>query len=335
MSARVRTALAAGAVALAAILMFQPGRADVSVARKATLTQSDFDKMMTSISNWGRWGKEDQLGALNLITPGKRKQAAALVHEGISFSLAHNVLKEKAENSPAFEHRMLTNGLQKDADSSGDIYSVQYHGYTQTHLDALCHLFYKGHMYNGVSQRDVTDKGAGRLSVLLMKDGLLTRGVLMDIPRLLGVEYLAGRRAILPQDLEAWEKKSGVKAGPGDAIFIRTGRWTRRAKHGDWDFERDSAGLDVSCLPWLRSRDVSVLASDLASDVMPSGVEGVKLPVHWGSIVAMGVPILDNCDLEKLSAEAAKRNRWEFLLTAAPLAVEGGTGSPINPIATF
>jgi kynurenine formamidase len=323
------------AATLAALLLYAPGRAADNSARKPTLTVTDFDKIMASISNAGRWGKEDQLGALNLITPEKRRQAAALAHEGVSVSLAHNVIKQKASNSPPFEHRMVGTGLQPGADSSADVYTVQYHGYTQTHLDALCHLFYKGHMYNGISQREVTEKGAGKLSVLFMKDGLFTRGVLMDIPRLLGVEYLPGRRAILPEDLDAWEKTSGVKVGSGDAIFIRTGRWARRAAHGDWEFENDSAGLDVSCLPWLRRRDVSILASDLASDLMPSGIEGVKMPIHLGAIVAMGVPIFDNCDLERLSAETKKRNRWDFLMTAAPLAVEGGTGSPINPIAVF
>jgi kynurenine formamidase len=121
----------------------------------------------------------------------------------------------------------------------------------------------------------------------------------------------------------------------GDAIFSRTGRWARRAAHGDWEFQKDSAGLDFSCLPWLRSRDISILGSDLASDVMPSGIKGVPMPVHVGAIVGMGVPILDNCDLERVSAEAKKRNRWDFLMTADPLAVEGGTGSPINPIAVF
>jgi kynurenine formamidase len=325
----------AGAVALAAAILLLPVRASDNSTRKATVTETEFDKLMTTISNWGRWGKDDQLGALNLITPEKRKQAAMLVHEGVSFSLAHNVIKQKPDGSPDFVHKMVSTGVQPGADSSADIYSVQYHGYSQTHLDALCHLFYKGHMFNGVSEREVTDKGAGRLSVILMKNGLFTRGVLMDMPRVLGVPYLPGKRAILPAELEAWEKKTGVKVGSGDAIFIRTGRWGRQAAHGTWDYEADSAGLDVSCLPWLHSRDVSILASDLASDVMPSGITGVKMPIHWGAINAMGVPILDNCDMENLSAETAKRNRWDFLMTAAPLAVDGGTGSPINPIATF
>jgi kynurenine formamidase len=299
------------------------------------LAKKDIDQMMTTLSNWGRWGKQDERGALNLITPQKRKEAAALVQEGISLSLAHNVIKAKEEESPAFDHRMVETGMKAGAESSSDVFSIQYHGYTQTHLDALCHLFYQGKMYNGFTQQEVTDKGAARLSVAQIKNGIFTRGVLVDLPWLLGVGYLRGGQAITPEQLDAWEKKSGVKVRSGDALLIRTGRWARRAAHGPWKVEQDSAGLHASCLPWIKKRDISVLGSDLATDVMPSGVEGVRMPVHQVVMIAMGVPILDNCDLEELSKSCEKRKRWEFLLTVAPLAVEGGTGSPINPLATF
>jgi kynurenine formamidase len=306
-----------------------------SSSRNIKVSKQAVDEAFKALSNWGRWGKDDQLGALNLITPQKRRDAARLVHDGVSVSLAHNAVKDVAEKSQAFGHRMVSTGLNDSADSAADVYSVQYHGYFQTHLDALCHLFYKGKMFNGISQREVTESGAGKLSVTMMRDGLFTRGILMDIPKLTRVAYLPGKKAIYPEDLDAWEKRAGIRVGPGDAILVRTGRWARRAAHGDWNFEQDSAGLYLTCLRWLKSRDVSVLGSDLASDVMPSGVEGPKLPVHWGAIWSMGVPILDNLDLERLSETATRQNRWEFLLTAAPLAVDGGTGSPINPIATY
>jgi kynurenine formamidase len=134
--------------------------------------------------------------------------------------------------------------------------------------------------------------------------------------------------------LDAWEKKAGIKVSSGDVVFVRTGRWARRAEKGAWGDER-FAGLHASCARWLKQRDVAMLGSDAASDVLPSGIEGVSHPVHALVIIAMGMPIFDNCDLEALSAEAAKRKRWEFLLTAAPISVPGGTGSPLNPIATF
>ncbi|MEK6322488.1 MAG: cyclase family protein [Acidobacteriota bacterium] len=295
------------------------------------LTKADIDRMMTELSNWGRWGKEDQLGAINLITPAKRKQAAALVKEGVSVSLAHDVEKERAaDNSNPFQHTMtLTPQFSLDA------YSVSYHGYAHTHLDALCHMFYQGKMYNGFSQEEVTQKGGARLSIHNLKHGILTRGILIDVARLKGVSFLEPGTPIYPEDLEAWEKKAGVKVSTGDVVFIRTGRWARRAAVGPWDVSKHSAGLHASCARWLKQRGVAILGSDAASDVAPSGVEGVTLPIHQLALVALGVHIFDNCDLEALSEAAAKRNRWEFLLTAAPLAVPGGTGSPLNPIATF
>src|SRR5262245_44167077 len=301
-----------------------------------TLTREDIDGMMTSLSNWGRWGKEDQLGALNLITPEKRRKAAALIEDGITLSLARPVIKEAIDSSPAFVHRMIS--LPREGEeiaSSADEYAVRYHGFTQTHLDGLCHLLYKGKMYNGYSFKEVTATGARKLSVLNIRNGIFTRGVLMDMPRHLDVRYLEGNRAIFPQDLEAWEKKAGLKVESGDVLLIRTGRWTRRELAGPWDIMKNSAGLHASCLPWLKKRDVAVVGSDLALDVLPSQVKGFELPVHWVCGVAMGMPILDNCDLEKLSAEANSRQRWSFLLTVAPLAVEGGTGSPVNPLATY
>jgi kynurenine formamidase len=310
--------------------------ADRPRASTKKLTRADIDALMTSLSNWGRWGKDDQLGALNLITPEKRKQAAALVKEGMSFSLARTAVKERTDSSPPFVQKMVTLPREgEDITSSGDEYSVAYHGFTQTHLDALCHLFYKGKMYNGFSQKEVTAAGARKLSVLNVKNGIFTRCVLMDIPRLFDVRFLEGSRAIYPEDLDAWEKKAGVKVESGDVVLVRTGRWKRRELEGEWNIMKNSAGLHASCLPWLKQRDVAVVGSDLATDVMPSGVEGFELPVHWVSVVAMGMPILDNCDLEAVSEAAAARKNWAFLLTVGPLAVDGGTGSPVNPLATY
>jgi len=321
-------------VLVGATVRLQAPAEEIPAARHL-MTKNDVELMFQKLSNWGRWGKDDELGALNLITPAKRLAAAVLVREGISISLAHDTIKVKVRNSPPFEHRMIETGTNPDSGYSADIFSVQYHGYTETHIDALCHVFHKGHMYNGIPQATVTEKGAAHLSVMAMKNGIVSRGVLMDFPRLLKAKYLEGSRAIMPQDLEAWEKSTGVKIEPGDVAFIRTGRWARYAAEGEWDFESNSAGLDVSCLPWFRERDVAIMGSDLALDVMPSGVEGVRMPVHLITIVSMGTPILDNCDLEPLAAAAAERQRWTFMLTVAPLTVPGGTGSPVNPIAVF
>ena len=300
------------------------------------MTVEDVDRLVEELSNWGRWGKDDQLGALNLITPEKRKRAAALVREGISVSLARNVETDTASDNPdPFLHTMLTTGRGQDGQWAMDRYSVAYHGYAHTHLDALCHLFYRGKMYNGFSRNEVTDKGAERLSIHNLKSGIFTRGVLIDIPRLRGVRFLEPGTAIHPEDLDAWEKFAGLKVEPGDVIFIRTGRWKRREVVGPWDPQQGLAGLHASCARWLKKRDVAMIGSDAASDVIPSGIPGMTHPIHLLTLHAMGIHIFDNCDLEQLSQTAAQLKRWEFLLTAAPLAVPGGTGSPLNPIASY
>ena len=317
-----------------AVLLFAAGAARTASDRN--LTKADIDRWMTELSNWGRWGKNDQMGTVNLITPAKRKEAVALVREGVSVSLARDTETVAApDNSSPFVHKMTWTGKSTPGQFSLDEYSVSYHGYAHTHMDALCHMFYKGRMYNGFPQDSVTDKGAERDAVTAFKNGLLSRGILIDIPVLKGMPYLEPSTAIYPEDLEAWEKKAGVRVGSGDIVFIRTGRWARRAAKGPWDAAAHSAGLYASCARWLKQRDVAMVGSDAASDVMPSMVEGVAQPIHQLFLVAMGTPIFDNCDLEAVSKAAEQRKRWEFLLTAAPLAVTGGTGSPLNPIATF
>lgn len=299
------------------------------------MTKADVDLSMTELSNWGRWGKNDQIGSVNLITPAKRKEAAALVIEGVSVSLARNAETQKAlDNSSPFIHKMLSTGAHPSGQFVLDEYSVSYHGYAHTHMDALSHMAWQGKMYNGFPQTDVTGQGAAELAVTGYKNGIFTRGILIDIPRMKNVPYLEPSTPIYPQDLEAWEKKTGVKVGSGDIVFIRTGRWARRAAKGPWDPAR-IAGLYASCAKWLKQRDVAMVGSDAATDVMPSGIPGVVQPMHQLLLVAMGTPIFDNCDLEALADAAAKRHRWVFLLTASPIPVPGGTGSPLNPIATF
>jgi kynurenine formamidase len=302
-----------------------------------TVTAATVDQWMTQLSNWGRWGKDDQMGAINLITPAKRKQAAALVKDGVPVSMARNTETSKAaDNDSPFGHTMTSTGKNPlDGSYSMDLISVSYHGWAHTHMDSLCHMFYKGKMYNGFPQDAITTQGATKLAVTNFKTGIFSRGILMDIPRLKGVSYLDPGTPIYPEDLDAWEKKAGVKVGSGDIVLIRTGRWALRDAKGPWKISTNSAGLYATCAKWLKARDVAVLGSDGASDVMPSGVAGVTQPIHQLVIIAMGMPIFDNLDLEAVSAEANRRQRWDFLVSAAPLAVTGGTGSPFNPIATF
>ncbi len=300
------------------------------------LMKEDVDRLMTELSNWGRWGKDDQLGALNLITPEKRRRAATLVKLGVSVSLARETNKEQAADNPSpYDHNMILTGAGNPGPWLIDSIGVMFHGYQHTHLDALCHMFYRGKMYNGFAAEEVTRQGAGKLGIQNLKQGIFTRGILIDIPKLKGVEYLEPGTPIYPSDLDAWEKKSGIRVGSGDVIFIRTGRWARRGAKGAWNPENSAAGLHASAARWIRQRDVAILGSDAASDVLPSGIDGVTHPIHQLMLVAMGVHIFDNCDLEALSRMCEEQKRWEFLLTASPVAVTGGTGSPLNPIAVF
>lgn len=299
------------------------------------ITRTDIDRWMTELSNWGRWGKSDQSGTVNLITPAKRRDAAALVKDGVAISLAHDALTAKAlDNDAPFVHKMLYTGAHPNGDWFMDEYTVAFHGLAHTHMDALAHTSWKGRMYNGFPQLDVTEEGAKELGITKFRDGIFSRGVLIDIPRLRGVSWLEPGTPVYPEELAAWEKKTGVRIGTGDVIIIRTGRWALRAAKGAWDPSR-IAGLHASCVRWLKDRDVAIAGSDACLDVLPSGVPGVVQPVHQLLLIAVGTPIFDNLDVEALAGEAAKRNRWTFLVTAAPTPVPGGTGSPLNPIAVF
>jgi kynurenine formamidase len=295
-----------------------------------TVTKEQYERWKKALSNWGRWGKDDEIGALNLVTPAKRKAAAALVKEGVSVSLAADPDTEKAVDNPnPYEHQMQGIG--------SDRWGVSYHGIAHTHLDALAHINENGVFYNGYHpDPDVVIKANHHFknSIHNVKTGIFTRGVLIDIPRLKGVPYLEQGTPIYVDDLEAWEKKTGVKVGAGDALFVRTGVWARRKALGPYARGRNAkdAGLDPSVIPWLKKRDIALMGSDHPQYVSPSNITAAA---HDFALVYLGVHLLDNCDLEALSEAAAARNRWEFLLTLAPIPIIGGTGSPINPIATF
>jgi len=311
------------------------------------LTKADIDRWMTELSNWGRWGKDDQAGTINLITTAKRKQALALAKEGVTVSMSVDAdlpaqgatpVPAAASGGPqrpryTWEHPMRATGIGRKDGFVIDTYSVSFHGSATTHLDALSHLIYDGKIYNGFPGDSINAWGATRNDVMPFKDGILTRGVLVDIPALRGVPYMGDDEPVYPEDLEAWEKKAGLRIESGDAVFVRTGRWRRIAEKGPMG--RQMPGIYASCVKWLKQRDIALYGSDGVQDVRPSRVEGVDQPVHLLFLVAVGTPLFDNCGLEALSQAAAQRRRWTFLFTAAPLRVPGGTGSPLNPIAIF
>lgn len=304
-------------------------------ASEQPVTKAQFERWMAELSNWGRWGKDDQLGAANLFTAEKRRSAVALVTVGTTVSLAHDVIMSKAADAP--NPYVLKMTVNIDRQNSTDRFDIDYHGGTFTHLDALCHVAYKDKLYNGFPfQETVTKDGCSKMGITALKDGIVTRGVLLDIPRLKNKPFLEPGTRVNREDIEAWEKYAGLRIGAGDAMLLRTGRWARRAQVGPGG----SSGWDASFLPFLKDRDIGLLGADTAHEA--GAIPGVTLPsggsypvIHRFAIVARGMNLLDNLDLEALAETASRLKRWEFMLIVSPPRVPGGTGSPINPIAMF
>jgi kynurenine formamidase len=299
------------------------------------LTPDEVKASFAKISNWGRWGKEDERGALNFITAEKRAAAARLAKTGEIVSLALPLSTQTAPDNPQPVHHMMLH-VGPHAVAALDYFGIAPHGMAFTHLDALCHVFWDGKMYNGFSNREVGRFGAKKCAIDVTRDGIVSRGVLLDIPKVRKIEFLDGD-AIYPEDLDAAEKMGGVRVDEGDILLIRTGRHARRKAKGAWDPRREGLpGLDASCLAWLHERRVAVLGCDAVSDLIPNGYPGeLSMPIHVGTLVMMGIHLIDNADLEALSIACAKHNRYEFLFAMAPLILERGTASPVNPLAVL
>ncbi|HEX3335663.1 MAG TPA: cyclase family protein [Jatrophihabitans sp.] len=310
-----------------------------------------------TLSNWGRWGADDQRGTLNLITAPKVQAAAATVQQGLAISCSRR-LDMDALDPISKPHRYFTTSGEGLADEdriphyagapararwncAQEYIGLIYHGAAPTHLDALSHMFWDGRMYNDRPAALVSSTmGATSNDVQACADGISTRGVLLDIPALHGVEWLEPGTGVGPDDLEAAERRQGVRVESGDAVLLRTGH-VRRARamfpdryaEGDWSLTQ--AGWSASCLPWLHERGAALIGADNMQDQKPSGYEeqDLPVPVHAVGLVAMGLWLLDNCDLEQLAQACENASRWEFFLSITPLRMPGGTGSPVNPIA--
>jgi kynurenine formamidase len=302
-------------------------------SNRQPLSPAEVDAFHESLSNWGRWGDRDQLGALNLITPAKRAAAAALVRSGRTVSCARPLPTEpSAENPNPVVHLMSGTATEN---YGADYFALAPHGFATSHIDALCHIFNDGKLYNGYPTTRVTAHGALELGIHELKNGVVSRGVLLDVPRVRGVAYVEPGEPIFVDDLEHAEAACGVRVEEGDVLLVHTGRWTYREAHGAWNARERLAGLDASCLPWLRDRGVAALGSDGVSDVLPSRIDGMALPIHTVAIVALGLHLIDNLELRDLAAACEAESRWQFLLTIAPLVLQRGTASPVNPIAMF
>jgi kynurenine formamidase len=329
----------AGSLLLAGVLGVSQQPAEGQSQRSATVTPADYLRWRTELKNWGRWGPDDQLGTSNLITAAKIQNAAKLVRAGIVVSLAHPMpQKVEADVAAGGVFRRTTNNI--GATNTSDTYQVSYHGLTVAHMDAWCHFFFEGRMYNGYSVADniTPETGCKKGDVMAWKDGIVTRAVLYDIPQLKGAQWVEPGTPIMRADLEAWEKQAGVKAGPGDIVLLYIGRWKRRAAEGPWAGQ--VAGYHPDTIPWIKERDVAFLGHDFNIDWAPrpgwGAAEGIPVnPVHQAALNWMGVGIVECLDLERAVETARRLKRYEFMMTFAPLPVEGGTGSPLNPLAVF
>ena len=313
-----------------------PAPAPAAPADTAVL-RGQYEQWRKDFKTWGKWAPEGQesKGTSNLITPQKVLSAMKLVKNGIVVSLAHPEPQGVAADVGAagIFHR-VTNGIT--AGGTSDNYQVSYHGQTIAHIDSWCHFFENGQMYNGVPVQDnlTPETGCRKGSVMNWKDGVTTRAVLYDIAQLKGVDWVDPSVPITRADLEAWEKKSGVKAGPGDIPLLYIGRWKRRAALGAWS--TPVAGYYADTIPWMHERLPAFIGHDFNIDWNPRpGWEGMRNPIHVAVLNWMGINIIECLDLEEAVKTARRLNRYEFVITFAPLPVEGGTGSPVNPLAIF
>jgi hypothetical protein len=342
----VRKRFAFAIVMFLAVLLLAAAQSQPSpAASHPAVTIEQVNRWETELSNWGRWGKDDERGALNLVTPQKQVAAARLVKDGVTVSLAHFADLEKAVDNFNFgptKHEMFHDPATGKVRGALDIISFGIHDGTNSHLDALCHYALRRDgralVFNGHPQ-DLDEAGCKANGIDRMGPGIFTRGILVDMPLLKGVPYLEPGTPIYVSDLEAWEKFASLKIASGDALLIRTGRWARRAKLGPWNAAREAAGLDASVMPWIKQRDIALLGGDGVNDVQPSGVVGsgdaAGRPVHTLAIAVLGVPLVDNAYLEDAAREASARKRWEFLMTVQFTRIPGGTASSFNALATF
>lgn len=284
--------------------------------------------------NWGRWGDNDQRGAINLITAEKRVAAARLVRSGRSVSLSREFPKNPGPGNPNPAQHFMRWFDRGTGGAAVDYYGITYHGFVTTHIDALCHVWDENGMWGGRDYREVlSTQGTSWGDVDQWRDGIITRGVLLDVPRFRGEPHVTIERPVHGWELEDIAKAQGVALEPGDALLVYSGREAWQAANPQWGGNTPpSPGLHASCLPFIRDHDVAVLGWDLM-DAAPNEY-GVPWTVH-GALFAYGVALLDNCLLEPLANACAAEGRYEFMLTIAPLRVVGGTGSPANPIALF
>ena len=302
------------------------------------LSAAEFRDLYRHLAQATRRDADDRRGALDYLTPAQVLAAAGEVRSGRTVSLARPIENvPSADNVEPLQHEMI--GYAADpirvpgVEFGADRFRMNVHGDADSHLDALCHVIYDNKLYNGVDVETLTPTGATALTIETAHDGIVGRGVLLDIPRVRGVPWLEPGEHVTVADLESAERGQDLRVGRGDLLFVRVGHSRRRAELGPWDAANARVGLDPNAMEFVANRQVAVLGSDGNNDTAPSTTEGVAFPVHVLAINAMGVHLLDYLRFEDLVPLCEEANRWSFLCVIAPLRLPAATGSPINPIA--
>ena len=319
------------------------------------LTEDELLRYFDLLSNWGRWGPDDHLGTINHITDETRRAAAGLIQKGIAVSCARTIdfgptPEDVRDASPpqrfmirsgeglGDSERVAPGGFAPNSRLAAAAEYVGYaaHGYRITHLDGFSHAFWEKRMYNGVAAEYVTSHlGATRHGIENFGAGIVTRGVLVDVPRHRGIDWMQPRDGLSAVELRAILAAQAVQPRQGDALLLRTGYGAKRRSAGPDQPEAGSAGWDASCLPLFHDWQIAICGSDTAQDARPPIFDNVPSPIHAVGLVAMGMPLIDNADFEELARCCADLERWEFFFTVAPLVVRGGTSSAVNPLAIF
>lgn len=299
--------------------------------------KKEFDAIYDSVSNRNKWGPSDELGTLNYISTTEILNALKIPTEGIKVSLAFNLEKEPSTINPhPFEHQLFLSRPSKTYRWNSDYFGVNYHGLAHSHMDALSHLSHNGKFYNDFPEETINKtQGATKLGIENISNGIMGRGVLIDVPSIRGIEFVPAGTPIYTADILAFEKKHNIQLKKGDILFIRTGRQAEVKAKDLWPFSEKKAGLHYTVVTLLHQRKIALMGADGTNEFHPSPIKEEQSPIHKITITAMGMPLLDNLNLEELYQTASKLNRWTFLITINPLRVKGGTGSPVNPIAVF
>ncbi len=329
--------LAAAAPAIASVAEAAQGRPSAEAARRTTrardLSDAELEAIFRRCSNAGKWGADDERGTLNYITPAKRIAAAALVKTGEVVSVGRDLsTRQTKTDARPMVHTMLFSDA--NSPSCGDSYTLTPHGMRMTHMDALCHFSWHDQYYNGRKRSETLTAGGAKWgSILAQRQGIFTRGVLLDVAAARDIKWYEPHEYVTVADFEAAEKRQGVRVGSGDAIFVRTGMERMEAELGEQD-TYPRAGLHAECAEWMHTRQVSVYGGDCI-EKLPYPSSSFTSAVHMIVLASMGLPILDWPALTELAAACERLKRWDYLLTTAPLRIPGGTSAPINPLCLF